>query len=164
MPLKKNWNGTPGERFWRSVDRAGDGCWEWTAGKNSDGYGEIRIGREIVLAHRFSWWIYFGQPPAGMCVLHKCDNPACCNPSHLFLGTQADNMADKVKKGRHLSVRGEAHSSAKLSNSDVIAIRKRLATGGEFQKDIARAYGVSPQLISHIKTRRQWAHLQQEAN
>ena len=160
MPFYKNYNNTPGQRFWAKVDRAGpDDCWKWTAGKDTYGYGRIQIDGKAVKAHRFSWWIYYGHPSAGMCVLHKCDNPACVNPNHLFLGTPADNMADRDMKGRHVALKGEVNGMAKLTETDVITIRNRLANG-ETHKAIAVDYGVDRSSISYINTGKNWAHIE----
>ena len=93
--------GTLEERFWPKVNKT-ENCWLWTANKNNQGYGLIRLGGTArkVLAHRVSWEFANGPIPSNMCVLHACDTPLCVNPSHLFLGTLADNMADKESKGR----------------------------------------------------------------
>jgi len=87
-------------------------CWEWSGSRNADGYGYLRVGsqrdgtRSRVLAHRLAWMLaHGGAIPGGLFVLHRCDNPPCCNPAHLFLGTNADNVADMLAKGRHVSVR-----------------------------------------------------------
>lgn len=87
------------DRFWAKVDR-GDGCWRWTAGCDSSGYGSLKTGQTKVSAHRLSWQLHHGPVPPGQNVLHRCDNPRCVRPSHLFLGTQADNIADMLAKGR----------------------------------------------------------------
>jgi len=91
------------ERFWARVKKGKpDECWEWTASKNPKGYGWFRPGSKgcPFHAHRIAWRIANGPVPVGLCVLHRCDNPPCCNPHHLFLGTQLDNVRDKVQKGR----------------------------------------------------------------
>lgn len=97
---------TPAERLWRFVEKT-DGCWIWTGFRNTYksrlstvGYGRLRVGNRTLLAHRLSWEIHFGEIPAGMDVLHECDNPPCVRPDHLKLGSHADNMRDMYKRGR----------------------------------------------------------------
>lgn len=88
------------QRFWKYVDKKSNNeCWNWI-GACCRGYGLIRINRKNILSHRFSWGIHFGRIPEGLCVLHECDNRRCVNPNHLFLGTNQDNVDDKVNKNR----------------------------------------------------------------
>lgn len=144
-----------------------DGCWLWTGAKGKRGYGDFRRhGRGSIgsrAAHRVSWELHRGLIPDGLWVLHKCDNPPCVNPEHLFLGTDADNVADMWMKGRGspppLSIRaGEAHHMAKLTEDDVIDIRTALALGGT-QRATAEAYGVTQGAISFIARGITWAHV-----
>lgn len=115
-------------------------CWNWIGGKNNKGYGQFGIFGKIVLTHRYSYSYFKG--PCGVCqVLHECDNPACCNPDHLYLGTQTDNMIDVVRRGRH--------PYAKLTAKDVVKIR-RLKKDGNTMIDIARQYKVGKTCIRGI--------------
>ena len=135
-----------------------DGCWKWTGVKNPAGYGLINPGGRAPpwLAHRVSWTIHVGPIPSGMCVLHRCDNPECTNPEHLFIGDYAANAADKVSKGRQH--RGETSPSHKLVASQVIFIRGMYADGQVTQQDLADAFGVQRTAISDIINRKQWRH------
>src|SRR3990167_5944059 len=99
-----------------------DNCWKWTHTKNIHGYGFVSHLGKNTPAHRFSWILNNGKIPDGLCVLHKCDNRICVNPDHLFLGTLQDNISDKVSKGRQAV--GEKVGSSKLSNKDIVKIRK----------------------------------------
>lgn len=147
-------------RFWSKVNKT-DGCWLWTAALNAQGYGHFQIvGRGVVRANRFSWEITNGPIPAGMYVCHRCDNPACVNPAHLFIGTQAENMADCAAKGRNGAPRGEAHRSAKLTPAQVVEIRARYAAGGVSYAKLCREYGVCERNILDIVRRRIWKHVE----
>jgi DNA-binding transcriptional regulator YiaG len=122
------------------------GCWEWSAGKFADGYGAIWTSGTVRRAHRVSYEIHCGSIPDGLHVLHRCDNPICINPEHLFLGTNADNAADKTAKGRQ--AREARLPQTKLSDDDVRTIR---ASSGATQNELAERYGVDQSLISHIR-------------
>ena len=135
------------------------GCWNWTASKDTHGYGHLRHKGRIKLAHRLSYELHFGPIPEGMQICHKCDNRICLNPDHLFLGTWRDNMLDKLAKGRQSRTRqfGSANAAAKLSEADIIAIRD--ARGKILQKELAASYGVDRAHISLIQSGRRWGHI-----
>ena len=144
------------KRFETKFEKS-DGCWEWKAYINCDGYGQYGNGGRMHGAHRISYRIYNGEIPHGMYVCHHCDNPRCVNPEHLFLGTQADNMHDCSVKGRKSpsgSV-GERHGMSKLSASQVIEIRER-NSNGERGSELADEYGMSRSAISLIVNRHIW--------
>lgn len=149
-------------RFWSKVARAGaDQCWEWLDNKTR-GYGRIWIGGRgpgrglAMLAHRIAWELTNGPPPEGMVVMHRCDNPGCCNPAHLALGIQADNVADMVAKRRQQ--RGSRSGRTSLTEADVLKIRELAATG-KLQKDIRAAYRIGSATISNIVTGQSWKHV-----
>src|SRR5258708_238256 len=140
------------DRFWPKVQMS-EGCWTWLAKKSKDGYGPIGRGGkdgEIMRAHRASWEIHFGPIPEGMCVLHKCDNPTCVNPVHLFLGTNSDNVRDSIKKGRH---KNPSHRKyRKLTADDAREIR---ATYRRYNRQVggpalARKFGVDRYTIEVV--------------
>nr|WP_306806016.1 HNH endonuclease [Caballeronia sp. BR00000012568055] len=137
------------------------GCWLWTGPPRDDRrnqqYGVVRVNGPQIGAHRAAWLLYRGDIPGGLHVLHRCDNPACINPAHLFLGTNLDNVADRVRKGRSgfRAHPGDTHPMAKLKATDVAAIRKRLRDG-ERNCDLADEYGVSRTTISNIAHGDRW--------
>ena len=147
-------------RVWAKVDHSAgpDACWPWTATRIDKGYGRIKVAGWYVLAHRVVWELTHGLIPPGLQVLHKCDNPPCCNPAHLFLGTNADNNADMVAKGRarYVSRRGERNGRAKLTADQVLEIRRRSAAGDPAGA-LARLFGIAPSTVSNILARRIWA-------
>lgn len=149
-------------RFWANVARRGaEACWPWRgSARTSMGYGSFFIGpkgapRASRPAHVVAWVVTFGEPSDGMCVLHRCDNPRCVNPAHLFLGTPLDNVRDRQAKGRQARQRGSRCGTAKLKAAQVRAIRASRTT----QATLAARYGVSQALISKIRRRVVWAHL-----
>lgn len=153
---------TLAERFWEKVDKS-DGpqaCWIWTGAKTLDGYGDIFTGLGRGRAHRVSWELHNGAIPDGLQVLHHCDNPSCVNPTHLWLGNHAENMADmsKKKRGKSNPACGENSTSSKLTNSDVMEIRK-LRANGVTRRVLAEKYGVTEGTIGHIASRTTWKHL-----
>lgn len=152
---------TASELFWRKVDKRGpDECWEWTASLDGKGYGQFFPGRSKAWrAHRWSFTESNGPIPKGLNVLHHCDNPLCVNPSHLFPGTQADNMADMAAKGRwgwREPLTGDNHPNAKISAAVVCEIRARYT--GEYgqQAKIARELGVPRDTVFKVVHGRAW--------
>jgi hypothetical protein len=146
------------ELFWAKVDRRGpDECWPWTGYRHEKGYGiTTAFGRSPRLrAHRAVWLMTVGPIPDGLRVLHRCDNPPCCNVAHLFLGTDADNTADMLAKNRHSH---GSHHGSKLTDDDVIRIRTLIRSGTTCAA-IAVQYGLAASAVRSIKSRRNWAHL-----
>ena len=115
------------ERFWAKVDKSGE-CWLWKASKNLHGYGQLMIARKPLGAHRVAWELANGPIPAGMCVCHRCDTPACVRPDHLFLGTHTDNMRDMFSKKRRKTAptRGELNGNSRLTRQQAEEIRWRV--------------------------------------
>tara|TARA_R110000868_G_scaffold94607_3_gene260955 strand:+ start:2439 stop:3164 length:726 start_codon:yes stop_codon:yes gene_type:complete len=149
------------KRFWEKVDKTpGFGenfdCWRWLAGTYDGGYGKMRISKDKERgAHRISWEIHNGPIPDKMEVCHKCDNPGCVNPEHLFLGTHKENMEDRELKGRRTAPKGEKNGMSKLVLEQVIEIKNQLKNGTS-GADLARKYGVSKTQISWIKLGKSW--------
>lgn len=147
--------GTPFQQRLRTTET---GCWEWQGVRSPDGYGRYYPAMGIKLqAHRHAYALVHGPIPNDLCVLHRCDNPACCNPAHLFLGTRTDNAADRQAKGRTRTgtLRGVDNPGAKFTADDVRSIRARVASG-ETRTALAREYGVSLTAISLITRRKHY--------
>lgn len=161
-------------RFERRVDKGGpNGCWLWNGFRDNRGYGRFHGTR----SHRVSWQLLRGPIPEGMDICHHCDNPPCCNPDHLFVGTHAENMADYAKKGlwkprpvprgdahhtrRHpeLVKRGALNGMAKLSEDSVREIRRVFALGGKSKVALAAEFGVTRTLIYLVVTNQAWRHV-----
>jgi len=154
-------------RFWCKVNPAGPlpdhcpelgPCWVWTAYCNPDGYGHFRVGGRIVRTHRASYAALIAPIPEGQDVCHRCDNPPCVRPSHLFAGTPADNAADRGRKGRHNPSVGENNGNSKLTTAKVLEIR-RLAAEGVTQRAIARQFEVDQALVAQIIHWKLWRHV-----
>ena len=129
----------------------------WTGATHESGYGLLDEGGKKIRAHRFSWESSRGALPESTLVCHKCDVRSCVNPNHLFLGTHADNSRDMVTKGR--SQRGEKHYDARLTEAQVLDIRRLHNNGTGAQRDIAQRFGVSQTLVSWIIRRKAWKHV-----
>ncbi len=165
------------QRFWSKVNRGGgsDQCWEWSEAKNRRGYGKFWRNGSTLGTHRVAWELSNGSIPNGLFVCHHCDNPACCNPKHLFLGTLQDNVDDMVSKGRGSSglshaarirakvPRGECSWNAKLDSDSVLKIVESLRLGRS-QYEIAAEFCVSQHTISSIATGKTWAHVTERAS
>lgn len=145
------------ERFWRYV-RKTDGCWLWLGTTDADGYGLSWVDGKNVRAHRLSYEMAYGPIMDDRRVLHACDTPPCVRPEHLSLGTNADNVADMMAKGRQRV--GEQVWKAKLTADAVLAIRARYAAGGVSHLALAAEYGVAEGTVQKVLKRKTWKHLE----
>lgn len=145
-----------GNSFDEMVERSPTGCLEWIGTKDKDGYGSrgSRYGQRR--SHRYAYEKAYGPIPTGMLVRHKCDNPACCEPTHLVLGSQAENVSDKVERNRQ--AKGSRGGRAKLTDEMVLEIRAAYAAGMK-QQQIAALFPVTQSSVSLIVLRKQWAHI-----
>lgn len=144
------------QRFWdNTVPEPTSGCLLWNGTLRTSGYGQVYAEKKLWRAHRLAWKLAHGDP-GGSLVLHKCDVRSCVNTEHLFLGSHAANGADMVAKGR--SAKGSGHSQARLSESQVLEIR-RLRASGARQKALATAFDCDPSTVSNIVTRKTWTHI-----
>jgi hypothetical protein len=144
----------------RSIPEPNSGCLLWTDSVDTDGRGRAYVDGREQLAHRVAWKAARGPIPDGLKVCHTCDIPSCINPNHLFLGTQLDNMRDKMAKGRHVSHAGERHGRAKLTAEQVETVR----VSTDAQRTLALRYGVSKSLISMIRSGQRWKKRDDEVN
>lgn len=146
--------------FWLRVDvGTEDECWPWRGSKRRH-YGEFKVAGKRHIAHRLAYELATGIEPGELLVCHRCDNPLCCNPAHLFLGTVADNNRDKVEKGRQARFPGSLNPRAKLTEDDVREIRRRRANG-EKGRALAAEFKVSPSRITMLANPRYgiWSHV-----
>lgn len=145
------------KRFWNKVDKKDeDECWNWLSSKNEEGYGQFKYDDKMIKSHRFAYILCHGKISDNMFVLHSCDNPSCCNPKHLYLGSQKDNMEDMVNKGRQCKLTGENHGRAILKNVEVNEIRKLYNTRKYSQKQLSFMYKISQGVISEIINNKIW--------
>ena len=151
----------PVQNFWSKVKKDPShptGCWEWTAGLNR-GYGQFPVrGDKNYRAHRFAWSIIYGAIPPNKFVLHRCDNRKCVRPNHLFIGTQRDNVQDAIVKGRRSSTQGEANGSAKLTNKQVLKMRRWFSQGKTLTY-LAKEFRVKVPTVHGIIHRKRWKHI-----
>jgi hypothetical protein len=148
------------ERFFEKVDASAGafGCWPWIGELDRNGYGKFYLSGRMGWAHRAAYTLLVGAIPAGFDVRHlECDNPPCCNPAHLAVGTHWQNVHDSINKGRNN--RGERSGTAKLTADQVRAIRAEYAGGGVLMREIAARAGVSHSLVKRIVRRERWAHV-----
>lgn len=144
--LRRTWKNAK-TRFWNNVAKS-PSCWLWTGSITGAKYGRIYVDGKIVYAHRYSYSLNIGPITNNLFVLHKCDNTICVNPEHLFLGTQSENVRDKVAKLRQ--PHGERHWNASLSNDVIRDMRELYGTGQYLQKELSEKFGVSKQHVSRI--------------
>jgi len=149
---------SPEQRFWSRVVKRDNGCWEWQGAKDRDGYGMFRgVIRGITYnrAHRFSYALHYEDIPKGKHVCHKCDNPKCVNPEHLWIGSNADNMHDKIAKGRHKVLSGENSPHAKITEEEA----KAILTDPRPYSLIASEYNIAASTVGSIKNKNSWQGL-----
>ena len=159
------------DRFWSKIDVLGkDDCWNWLGYLDKDGYGQFSITRQTPIkiygkytakkAHRLGWELIYGPIPKKILVCHSCDNPPCCNPEHLFLGTQLENMQDAVKKGRLKgNTAGVRNHWAKLTEEDVLEIRRLYQSGNYSCSQLEQLFNMSSASICRIYNYKTWKHL-----
>ena len=173
----RRWASTSGTvRFWSKVDRSAgtDECWPWTACLHNKGYGMMKVNNPETgfgphihkKAHRLAWMFANGPIPEGLHILHKCYNPPCCNPRHLYAGTNRQNVQDRIDRGKTTGCPGEANHSAKLSEGEVREIARRYSelprspSGRHMgRQELADEFGISGTLVRRIALGKAWSHL-----
>jgi len=148
------------ERFWSKVEKT-DNCWIWKGSIDVDGRGRFKLGGGNRSAHRVSWMLIHGELPKGMCVCHRCDNPKCVKPAHLFLGTHLDNMRDMAEKGRRkgIAVRiGSAHGMAVINEEQAKQVKYGSFKRGELTA-LAKRWKINTDVIYQIRAGQNWRHV-----
>lgn len=147
-------------RFFAKIGTDPEECWIWTGAKNSKGYGQATYRGKVIYSHRLIWILLFGSIPDELEVCHKCDNPSCVRPNHLFSGTRSDNMSDAGRKG-HMArdTKGSKHPMTNLTETKVVEIRRRYALGGVTYRELAFEYDTGWTTIQKIITRKTWQHV-----
>lgn len=145
-------------RQWIAYRPRGEECWEWPRSRNNKGYGKIDVAGVRIYVHRAAFSLAVGPIPVGMVVMHSCDNPPCCNPAHLSVGTTSDNMRDAWDKGRIRppNPTGNPGGAAVLTPDQVVEIRRMYAAGEGTYTSISKRFGVSNQTILRVVQRRTW--------
>lgn len=146
---------TPETRFWARVKKTKT-CWIWTGAKNSKGYGDIMINGKHEKSHRYSYLISKGEIPYNKHVLHHCDNPTCVNPEHLWIGTNHENVLDKISKGRDSNKSGKNNPNVKLNGEKVNKIRKLYKQGEHNMVQIGKIFNVNRNVISRVVNQKYW--------
>lgn len=154
------------DRIMNHVQIDENGCWIWTGSKSPEGYGKMGIGsrkdatRRTARAHRVSYTVFVGKIPENYDICHKCDNPSCVNPAHLFPGTEKENVADMDAKGRRGFVLSEDHPKAKLTENDVMEARTLRKQGFSYYR-LAKMYGVYRETMRQAVIGKTWKHMRE---
>lgn len=155
---RENYDEDMKKKLLESIKLNENGCWIWQKSKHKQGYGNFPYKRKVILAHRASWMLFKGNLDKDILVCHSCDNPPCCNPDHLFLGTDKDNSIDAWSKGRIPRSKGENHYFSKYTEKDVLKIRE-LSLKGYTQYKLAEMFDMSRPNIAKIVNRQTWKHV-----
>jgi hypothetical protein len=142
-----------------NTDGMPSACWVWNAGRHKFGYGQFKNGGVNCMAYKIAYIYIRGNIPDGLLVCHHCDNPPCVNPAHLFVGTYQSNMDDKTAKGRNNASKGDAHSCSILTEAKVVRMRELRQTTALTLEDLSDIFGVCPQTVHDIVTRKRWMHI-----
>lgn len=140
------------DRFWAKVNQTRS-CWEWTAAKSAFGHGRFRLNGHLLSPHRIAWVLLCGKIPPGMLILHKCDNPSCVRPKHLYLGTHSDNLRDALKRGR------KANPSVKKLTDDQVRHARQEVANGRSHRSVAKSLSVSHSTIDRVINREYYTHV-----